>query len=157
MKYVTTGLTEGDFHRLGVLSNGTMTDILTLIGAGGGTVTSATLPLSIANGVLSIDLSSYSDTVAVNTLLANKIDTVTVAAPLTVSGAGASRALTTLWKPSTVSVGAGLFSLASDVNGTRSLSLTGTEESNSAKIARCQQCYTGFDKQHVRRPLVGYC
>ncbi len=111
-----------------------MTDILTLIGAGGGTVTSATLPLSIANGVLSIDLSSYSDTVAVNTLLANKIDTVTVAAPLTVSGAGASRALTTLWKPSTVSVGAGLFSLASDVNGTRSLSLTGTESRTALKL-----------------------
>ena len=33
-----TGLTEGDFHTLRVLSGGVMTDILTLIGGGGGGV-----------------------------------------------------------------------------------------------------------------------
>ncbi len=54
-----TGLSTGDFHELKVASNGTMTDILTLIGSGGGgggVVSSATLPLSISNGVLSISL-----------------------------------------------------------------------------------------------------
>ena len=60
MTSTTTGLTTGDFHRLGVLSNGVMTDILTLIGAGGGgAVSSATLPLSISNGVISISLAGY--------------------------------------------------------------------------------------------------
>jgi len=36
-----------------------MVDILSLIGGGGGTVSSATLPLSITNGVLSISLAGY--------------------------------------------------------------------------------------------------
>ena len=62
----TLGLTQGDFHRLAVLYNGNMTDILQLPGQGGGsgTVTSATLPLSITNGVISVDLSQYSSTAA---------------------------------------------------------------------------------------------
>jgi len=52
-----------------------MTDILTLIAnaGGGGTVTSANLPLSISNGVLSIDLSSYSDTTAMNTAISTAV------------------------------------------------------------------------------------
>ena len=60
MESLTNGLSQGDFTLLRVLSNGAMTDILTLIGSSGsGTVTSATLPLSISNGVLSISLSGY--------------------------------------------------------------------------------------------------
>ena len=60
MNTVTTGLTEGDFHRLAVLHNGSMTDIISLIGSlGGGTVNSATTPLNINNNVLSIDLAAY--------------------------------------------------------------------------------------------------
>ena len=74
MNVATTGLSEGDFHRLHLLYNGVMQDIVPLLGGGGsgsGTVSSATLPLSISNGVLSIDLSAYSTTSAINTLLAN--------------------------------------------------------------------------------------
>ncbi len=73
----TLGLTQGDFHRLAVLYNGNMTDILQLLGQGGGsgTVTSATLPLSIANGVISVDLSSCIPT----THEANKIGAASVA------------------------------------------------------------------------------
>lgn len=75
MTTVITGLSEGDFHRLAVLNGGVMTDILTLINAGGGsgsgTVSSATLPLSISNGILSIDSSTYSTTSAINKILAN--------------------------------------------------------------------------------------
>ena len=35
MEAVTTGLSQGDFTLLRVLSNGVMTDILTLVGGGG--------------------------------------------------------------------------------------------------------------------------
>ena len=60
MEAATTGLTQGDFTLLRVLdtSTGQMTDILTLL-SGQGIVTSAALPLSISNGLLSIDLSAY--------------------------------------------------------------------------------------------------
>ena len=52
---VNTGLTEGDFHRLCVWSNGVMTDLLTLIGAGSGTVSSVVAPLALSNtGALSV-------------------------------------------------------------------------------------------------------
>ena len=91
---------EGDFTTLRELSSaGVMTDILTLIGSGGGgggTITSATAPLAINSGVLSIDLASYATTAAVNTLLANfvlasayntamptKIDTLTAGSNIT--------------------------------------------------------------------------
>ena len=69
---VQTGLSEGDFHRLAVLHNNEMTNIISLIGSlGSGAVNSATTPLSISGGVLSVDLSSYITSSAVNTLLAN--------------------------------------------------------------------------------------
>ena len=71
-----TGLSEGDFHRLAVLHNGNMTDIVSLIGSlGSGTVTSATTLLSVSGGVLSIDLSTYTTTAGLTTLLAGKIGT----------------------------------------------------------------------------------
>ena len=63
MNVTTTDLSEGDFHRLAVLHNGSMTDIISLIGSlGGGNVDSASTPFSISGGVLSIDLSSYTNT-----------------------------------------------------------------------------------------------
>ncbi len=73
MNTVTTGLSEGDFHRLAVLHNGDMTDIISLIGSlsGSGAIQSATAPLAIAAGVLTVDLSSYTTAAAVNGLLAN--------------------------------------------------------------------------------------
>ena len=56
-----SGITSGKFHTLHVKdSNGVFQDILVLIGAGGGGQSlTATLPLSIQNGVISIDLSQY--------------------------------------------------------------------------------------------------
>ena len=76
MNVTTTGLSEGDFHRLAVLHNGSMTDIISLIGSpGGGNVDSASTPLSISGSVLSIDLSSYTNTAGLTTLLASKLDT----------------------------------------------------------------------------------
>ena len=41
-------------------------------GGGGGVVSSATLPLSISNGVLAIDLTAYSSTSQINNMFAIK-------------------------------------------------------------------------------------
>ena len=64
MNVITTGLSEGDFHRLAILHNGSMTDIISLIGSlgGSGAVNSASTPLSISGGVLSIALTGYMPT-----------------------------------------------------------------------------------------------
>ena len=62
MDTLTNGLSQGDFTLLRVLdpATGQMTNVLALIGAaGGGAVTSATAPLSINSGVLSINLVGY--------------------------------------------------------------------------------------------------
>ncbi len=58
---VLTGMSQGSFDKIFIKDvNGQMVDILTLIsGGGGGAVSSATLPLSISNGVLSISLAGY--------------------------------------------------------------------------------------------------
>ncbi len=58
---VLTGISQGSFDKIVIKDvNGQMVDILTLIsGGGGGAVSSATLPLSISNGVLSISLAGY--------------------------------------------------------------------------------------------------
>ena len=74
MDTLTNGLSQGDFTLLRVLHNGSMTDVITLIGSlGGGNVDSANAPLSISGGVLSIDLSSYSTTGSMNTAIANAL------------------------------------------------------------------------------------
>ena len=61
MDALTNGLSQGDFTLLRVLdpATGQMTNVLALIGAAGGAVTSATAPLSINSGVLSINLAGY--------------------------------------------------------------------------------------------------
>ena len=110
------GEDHGDFHSLRFLRNGTHQEINAVLngigGGGGGAVSSATLPLSITNFVLSIDLSSYSNTVAMNTaisnvlaaytdttglttLLANKLDTLNAGSNVTITGSGASRTIST--------------------------------------------------------------
>ena len=102
-----TGLSEGDFHRLSVLHNNEMTNIISLIGSlgGSGAVQSATTPLSISGGVLSVDLSSYITSGAVNALLANYRLTASL-----FSG---------------VTVGAGMVAVAG--NGVLSIGLNGSE------------------------------
>ncbi len=62
------GQMHGDFHSLHFMRNGTMEEknyVLNGIsggGGGGGAVTSVALPLSLANGNLTIDLTAYSNT-----------------------------------------------------------------------------------------------
>jgi len=59
-------------------------------------------------------------------LRANAFHQINAAAPLSVSGSN-NITIESLWKPSTLSVGAGLNAVASDANGTLQLGLTGTE------------------------------
>ncbi len=63
--------------------------------------------------------------------LAGKQDTLTATLPLTKSGSSIS----TLWKPSNVTVGTGLFALASDNLGTLKLSLTGLESRSARRTS----------------------
>ena len=156
MESITTGLSQGDFTLLRVLHNGAMTDILTLVASGGGAagvtdVTSQSSELTVATSgttrQLTLNLSAYITNVAVNTLLANyvlasayntamsaKLDSLTATAPLVVTGTGTSRAFTTLWKPSQITLGSGLFGMASDTQGTYALSLTGAESRSSLRL-----------------------
>jgi hypothetical protein len=82
----------------------------------GGTVRQLT---STTGGVLAWEAAP----VALATDLANKIDALTVAAPLAISGTGTSRALSLLWKPSTVTAGPSLSAVANDAAGTLALTL----------------------------------
>ena len=76
MDALANGLSQGDCTLLNVLHNGSMQNIISLIGSlGGGNVDSANAPLSISGGVLSIDLSSYTNTLGLTTLLAGKLAT----------------------------------------------------------------------------------
>ena len=105
MTTITTGLTEGDFTALRVLSGGQMTDILTLLNSAGGGITTAATPLSIASGVLSVDLAAYATSAAVNALLADYRLTASLFSGVTVA--------------------AGMVAVIG--NGTISIGLTGTE------------------------------
>ena len=104
MDTLTTGLSQGDFTALRVLSNGAMTDILKMIGSGGAGITTIVgAGAAVVNGTgssrtITVDLSAYATTVTVNTLLANyvlasayntamaaKIDTLTAGANITIT------------------------------------------------------------------------
>ena len=73
---ILTGISQGSFDTLYVKNaNGDMVNVLTLIGTSAGAVSSATAPLNISGGVLSFDLSSYTNTTGLTSLLAGKIST----------------------------------------------------------------------------------
>ena len=73
---VLTGISQGSFDTLYVKNaSGDMVNVLTLIGASAGAVSSATAPLNISSGILSIDLSNYTNTAGLTTLMAGKLDT----------------------------------------------------------------------------------
>ena len=75
-----TGLSQGRFDSLQVRNaSGDYVDVLTLGGSG---ALAANAPISISGGVLSIDLSNYTDTTGLTTLLASKLSTTHEAAKL---------------------------------------------------------------------------
>ena len=93
-----TGLSRGRFHELEIRdSSGAFQDVLSLIaagsGGGAGVVSSAQTPLSISGGVLSIDLSGYTDSASLATLLSTKIDSITGVGGIVVTGSGTSRTI----------------------------------------------------------------
>ena len=88
MDSITNGLTQGDFTRLPILYNGVMQDITPLLGGGGGgggRVTGATLPLSITNGVLSLDLSGICTAASSPLTLTNGLLTIDLTSYSTLS------------------------------------------------------------------------
>ena len=91
---ILSGITAGKFHTLHVKdSNGVFQDILVLLSAGGGGANlTATLPLAISNGVISIDLSQYSTSSAITSLLSQKQDVVSTS--LTLQNGASNVALT---------------------------------------------------------------
>ncbi len=111
MDTLTNGLSQGDFTTLRVLSGGVMTDVLTLIGSVGGIATLIGAGAAVVTGsgstrTITVDLSAYATTAAVNTLLANyvlasayntamatKIDTLTAGTNVTITGSGTSRTI----------------------------------------------------------------
>ena len=144
---VFTGEAEGDFHRLRVRDgNGNMTDILTLIGSAAQFISSVASPLAVSNGQLSINLNNYVTSVALtNTLsayrlIANSFSQINVAAPLSISStsssSGTSVTIDSLFKPSSVSVGAssGLFAVANDQTGVLALSCNGSENRSQVRL-----------------------
>jgi hypothetical protein len=57
---VLTGMSQGSFDKVYLRdASGNMVDLLTLLAGAGSTVTSATLPLSINSGALSLDVSGF--------------------------------------------------------------------------------------------------
>ena len=57
---VLTGISQGSFDKVYLRdASGNMVDLLTLLAGAGGTVTSATLPLSINSGALNLDVSGF--------------------------------------------------------------------------------------------------
>jgi hypothetical protein len=126
----TTGLRTGAFDDLRVVdSAGALTNILDLVGSGGG-IQTATAPLSITGTDIALDTSGL----ASSSSIANKIDTLTSISPIAVSGTGTERYISTLFKPSTVTVSQGLFALGSDSLGTLSLALTGQESRTQVRL-----------------------
>ena len=71
---ILTGISQGSFDTLYVKNtSGDMVNVLTLIGASAGAVSSATAPLNISSGILNIDLSTYTKMAGLTTLLGGKI------------------------------------------------------------------------------------
>ncbi len=73
-----TGISQGRFHSIYIDDgNGNYVDILTLMGSGGGgggIVNSVTLPLSISNGVLSINTSTFCTAASAPLALHNTVE-----------------------------------------------------------------------------------
>jgi len=93
----------------------------------GGTVRNLTASITgniLYNGSTLVDLTYL------NNQLGNKQDTISATAPLNIN----NNVLTTYFKPSTVSVGAGITKTANDSTGTLTLTLDGTESRTALKL-----------------------
>ena len=142
MESITNGLSQGDFTLLRVLHDGGMTDIITLIGSlGGGTINNVTLPLSINNGVLNIDLSSYSTTTQTNTIITTALTNYVTNTALanSLSAYTDTTSLTNLLsaKQNTISAGTGISIVSNVVSSTHIpmvLQLDGTTQTGATTL-----------------------
>jgi len=96
-----------------------------------------TTPAAVA-----LTLQSYSTIAVLNFQLSFKQNTLTATLPLQLTGS----TLSTLWKPSNLTVGAGLFALSSNNLGTVSLALTGTEERAELKLVDSNGAVTSLSR-----------
>ena len=154
---IFSGTSQGEFDVLKVRdANGQMVDVLTL---GGGSITSVLAPLILSGSQLSIDLSLYAlsadvaqalqsyvtqallqTTLSSYRTIASSFSQINVGAPLTLasssSATGTVVTIDTLFKPSSVSVGAssGLFAVANDQTGVLALSCNGSENRSQVRL-----------------------
>jgi hypothetical protein len=92
-------------------------------------MSTAVLTPLLAAKAMSVDVTSAFTTQSA--LIATKQDVISTVLPLTKEGS----IISSLWKPSSCSVGAGLVQLSSDTLGTLNLGLDGTESRVSLKLA----------------------
>ena len=149
----TLGLSQGEFTELKVLQNDTMTNILDIIGGGGsGTVVeTASYPLVFTGSNIGINTSLFLPTSSecgkIGAAGCNhgandfKAQSVTLTSPdasqhaLTADDTG--RLIVAGARPllaNSITVGAGLFALASNANGFLSLALTGAESRTTLRL-----------------------
>ena len=146
----STGLKEGNYTLLNVLKDGVMTDVTTLVG-GGGAVSTASAPLSIAAGDISLDtsglLATSTECAKIGTADCNhgandfQCQSLTLTSPDNseheVTCGDDARLIVAGSKPllaNSITVGTGMFALASNPNGFLSLALTGTEARLSLRL-----------------------
>jgi len=138
----SNGLTQGNFTLLNVLKDGVMQDVTTFAG-GGGAVNTASAPLSISAGDISLDTSGLLATSAECAKIGSaavvhphdfKATSVTLTSPDAsdhqLSADDTGRLIVAGNRPllaNSITVGAGMFALASNPNGFLSLALTGSE------------------------------
>ena len=146
----SNGLKTGNYTQLNVLKDGVMTDVTTLVG-GGGTVETATYPLVITGSNIGINTSLFLPTSSecANIGAADcdhgandfQCQTLTLTSPdaseheLSVDNTG--RLSVAGAKPllaNSLTVGSGLFSLASQADGLLQLALTGAESRTSLRL-----------------------
>ena len=141
---MTTGLRTGSFDELRVVSAGVSTNILDLVGSGGGGVTTATVPLVITGSDIALDtsglLASSAEASKIGTADCNHGANDFQCASLTLTSPDSSEHDVTVGddarlavagsKPllaNSITVGDGMFALASNPNGFLSIALTGSE------------------------------
>ena len=146
----STGLKEGNFTLLNVLKDGVMQDVTTLAG-GGGAVSTASAPLCITAGDISLDASGLLATSAecakIGTADCNhgandfQCQSLTLTSPDNseheITCGDDARLVVAGSKPllaNSITVGTGMFALASNPNGFLSIALTGAEARTQLRL-----------------------
>jgi hypothetical protein len=147
----STGLKEGNFTLLNVLKDGVFQDVTTFAGGGSGAVQTASAPLSITAGNLSLDTSALVTTSAECAKIGSadcnhgandfQCQSLTLTSPDNseheITCGDDARLVVAGSKPllaNSITVGTGLFALASNPNGFLSIALTGAEARTQLRL-----------------------